>query len=248
MLKTVDDLYSSEVFEPDSVLTYAEVRQAAGRFPLYDEVISWLESVIMKPNPGLGRAGAVCPGVHASLEQNLTKFATIRTKTATAEEAVCKCAALIDAFYALFPNQDEWSLSSLIILFPDIGRDQGADFIDGGHRRLRKIFIKNGLMLGEFHPRSTVPGVYNPAFRSMRAPVPLFAVRAISEHDYKFLLRPEFPAEERLECLVAQLNFLGGKLESRTKAVIEAAVLKLRKQCECSGNDAADIEQTVRGR
>ncbi len=226
--------YCLEVFQPGSVLTYSEVRRAVGRFPLYDEVISWLELFIMKPNPELGRAGAVCSRVHASLEQNLMKFATIRTKNATAEEAVYKCRAVVDAFYALFPNRDEWPQASLMILFPDIERDQGSDFIDGGHRHLRKTFIKNGLMLGEFHPHSTVPGVSNPDFRSMRAPMPLFVVRAISEHDHKFLLRPDFPATEQLECLDALLDFVGDKLESKTKAEVEAAVLELRKRCEDS--------------
>jgi len=216
-----------KIFQAGSVCTYAEVQRNPKRFPHYAEVVAWIELFIMKPSPELGRAGPVCPRVHLAREQNLMKFATIRTKDATAEEAACKCEAVVDAFYGLFPNRDEWPLSCLLILFPDIKRDQASDFIDGGHRRLRKTFIKNGLMLGEFHPQSTVPGTYNPAFRSMRAPMPLFAVRAISEHDHKFLVRPDFPAAEQLECLNALLDFVGDKLESKTKAEVEAAVLEL---------------------
>jgi hypothetical protein len=221
-----------EIFQPGSVCTYAEVQRDPKIFQHYAEVVAWIELFIMKPNPELGRAGPVCPRVHLTLEQNLLKFATISTRDATAEEAVCKCEAVVDAFYALFPNRDELPSSSLVILFPDIKRHQASDFIDGGHRRLRKTFVKNGLMLGEFHPQSTVAGTYNPAFRAMRAPMPLFAVRAISEHDHKFLVRPEFPAAERLECLNALLHFVGDKLESKTKAQVEAIVLELSQQCK----------------
>jgi hypothetical protein len=234
MLKDISEQHPLEIFQPGSVCTYNEVQREPGRFPHYAEVIAWIKSFIMKPNPELGREGPVCPRVHMALEQNLMKFATIRTKAATAEEAIFGCEAVVEGFYALFPNRDEWPLSCLLILFPDIKRDQASDFIDGGHRRLRKTFIKNGLMLGEFHPHSTVPGTYNPAFRSMRAPMPLFAVRAISANDHKFLVRPDFPAAERLECLTALLDFVGDKLESKTKAEVEAVELELSQRCEVS--------------
>jgi len=160
------------------------------------------------------------------------KFATIRTQEATAEEAVRKCEAVIGAFYALFPQCDDFTLSSLMILFPDIERNRASEFIDAGHRRLRAAFVKIGLMLGEFHPQNTVPGTYNPAFRAMRAPMPLFAVRTVSEHDYKFLLRRDFPSAERLDCLEALLAFVGNKLDRKTKAAIEMIVSDLRNLAE----------------
>jgi hypothetical protein len=240
MTKDVFEHYPLEMFQPGSVCTYAEVQGHPKRFPHYAEVIAWIELFVMKPNPELGRAGPVCPRVHMALEQNLMKFATIRTKDASIEEAVCKCEPVVDAFHTLFPNREELPLATLLILFPDIKREQASDFIDGGHRRLRKTFIKNGLMLGEFHSHSTVPGTYNPAFRPMCAPMPFFAVRAISEHDHKFLVRPDFPAPERLECLNALLDFVGNKLESKTKAEVEAVLLELRKRCEGLSNHAVD--------
>jgi len=164
------------------------------------------------------------------MDRNLIKFATVCTKEVTSDEAVLKCEALIGAFYALFPNRDDRMLSSLLVSFPNIERNEASEFIDGGHRRLRTTFVKNGLMLGEFHPQSSVPATYNPAFRAMRAPMPLFAVRSISEHDHKFLMRPEFPLADRLECLEALLAFVGHKLDGKTKAGIEMAVSRLKSE------------------
>ena len=218
------------IFEPGSVCSFADVKHYPERFPTYVEVVAWIESLIVRPSAELGRAGPVCPRVQDFMNRNLIKFATICTKEATTDEAVLKCEALIGAFHALFPNRDDWTLSSLLVSFPNIERNEASEFIDGGHRRLRTTFVKNGLMLGEFHPQSSVPGTYNPAFRAMRAPMPLFAVRAISEHDYKFLMRPEFPLADRLECLEALLAFVGDKLDSRTKPGIEMAVLKLKSE------------------
>jgi hypothetical protein len=216
------------IFEPGSVCSVADVKRCPEGFPSYLEVVTWIESYVVRPNAQLGREGPVCPRAQPSMDRNLIKFATIRTKEAAADEAVRKCEAVIGAFYALFPNRDDRTLATLLILFPDIERNKASEFIDGGHRRLRSTFVKNGLMLGEFHPQSTVPGTYNPAFRAMRAPMPLFAVRAISEHDHKFLLRPEFPLEERLECLEALLAFVGNKLDRTAKASVEFAMSKLK--------------------
>jgi hypothetical protein len=218
------------IFEPGSVCSFADVKRYPESFPTYVEIVAWIESFIVRPNKELGREGPVCPRVRECVDRNLIKFATMRTKEATANEAVLKCEALIGAFYALFPNCDDRTLSSLVILFPDVESNEASEFIDGGHRRLRKIFVKNGLMLGEFHPQSTVRGIYNPAFRAMRAPKPLFAVRAISEHDHKFLIRPEFPLADRSECLEALLAFVGDKLDRKTKAGIEMLVSGLKSE------------------
>jgi len=218
------------IFEPGSVCSFADVKRYPERFPTYVEIVAWLESVVVRPSAELGRIGPICPRVRDSMDRNLIKFATICTEEATTDEAVLKCKALIGAFYALFPNCDDRKLSSLLVSFPNIERNEASEFIDGGHRRLRTTFVKNGLMLGEFHPQSSVPGTYNPAFRAMRAPMPLFAVRAISEHDHKFLMRPEFPLAERRECLEALLSFVGDKLDRTTKAGIEMAVASLKSE------------------
>ena len=216
------------IFELGSLCSIADVKNNSERFPAYAEIVAWIESFIVRPNAELGRAGAVCPRVRESIDRNLIKFATVCTEAGTTEEAVLKCEAFIEAFYALFPNRNDRSHSSLLVLFPNLEPNEASKFIDGGHRRLRTTFVKNGLMLGEFHSQSTVPGAHNPAFKAMRAPVPMFAVRAISEHDHIFLMRPEFPAADRLECLNALLAFVGDKFDWKTKAAIEFAMVNLR--------------------
>ncbi len=218
------------IFEPGSVCNIAEVKQRPERYPAYAEIVAWIESVIIQPNAELGREGPVCPRVRESIDRNLITFATMSTKDATISEAVLKCEALIGAFLTLFKNRNDRKLSSLLVWFPDIERNQASEFIDGGHQCLRVKFVKNGLMLGEFHPQSSVPGTYNSSFRPMRAPVPLFAVRMLSEHDHKFLMRPEFPLKDRLECLEALLAFAGNKLDMRTKASVETAVASLKSE------------------
>jgi hypothetical protein len=218
------------IFEPGSLCSFADVKNTPEKFPAYAAIVAWIESVIVRPNAELGRAGPVCPRVRESIDRNLIKFSTVCTEECTTEEAVLKCEALTEAFYALFPNCNNRKISSLLVLFPNLERKEASRFIDGGHRRLRTTFVKNGLMLGEFHPQSTVPGAHNPAFRAMRAPFPLFAVRAISEHDHIFLMRPEFPIAERLECLKSLLAFVGDKLDSKTKAGIETAMANLQSE------------------
>src|ERR1700737_1523026 len=138
------------IFEPGSVCSFADVKRYPESFPTYVKIVAWIESFIVRPNKELGREGPVCPRVRECVDRNLIKFATMRTKEATANEAVLKCEALSGGFYALFPNCDDRTLSSLVILFPDVESNEASEFIDGGHGRLRKIFVKNGLMLGDF--------------------------------------------------------------------------------------------------
>jgi hypothetical protein len=120
------------IFEPGSVCSFADVERYPESFPTYVEIVAWIESFIVRPNTELGREGPVCPRVRESVDRNLIKFATMRTKEATADEAALRCEALIGAFYALFPNCDDRTLSSLLISFPDVERNEASEFIDGG--------------------------------------------------------------------------------------------------------------------
>ena len=50
-------------------------------------------------------------------------------------------------------------------------------------------------MVGQFHPHSIEPGIYNQEFRPTRCPVPVFAIRFMVPFDLPFLLAPEYLPE-----------------------------------------------------
>jgi hypothetical protein len=61
---------------------------------------------------------------------------------------------------------------------------------------LKPGFADAGLMLGEFHPRHDRPGLHNPTFRPLVAPLHLLVVRELVRADLRFLDHPRYPRKK----------------------------------------------------
>lgn len=200
------------------------------RYPAYADGVAWLEAFIARPHAELRRPGAVCPFVAPAMQRGLLHFAIGRRRGDTAADAFAALAPLRDIFAAMPPTEGpERALKSLVVFFPDLPADRAADFIDGGHRLLKPWFIEAGLMIGEFHPESAVPGSTNPEFHPMRAPVPAFALRHMSFHDLRFLAAPGDPPAARARELHHYLAHIGPSLPARQRREAEAMLAEIRE-------------------
>jgi hypothetical protein len=182
-----DDRYP---FAPGSLTAAGDAPALYGRYPQYRDVLDWTAAFITRPDPGIGRAGPVCPRVAPALERGLVHLVAVPVTASSPAEAAEKGIRLTGLFRDLFPGPGQARAGALLAVFPGLDPRHAGEFIDGGHRLLRTRFTHAGLMLGEFHPDSTVAAARNPAFPVMRCPVPMYAVRAISAHDLMFLDRP----------------------------------------------------------
>jgi hypothetical protein len=72
-------------------------------------------------------------------------------------------------------------------VLPGIDRTSSAE-IDNLQRSLKDRFVREGLMIGQFHPTCDEPGVWNQSFRPLRSPIPLLAIRTMVVYDMPFLL------------------------------------------------------------
>ncbi|MCZ1012219.1 DUF6875 domain-containing protein [Streptomyces lydicus] len=211
-------------FEPGS-LTDAEGAPALfSRYPMYGQALEWLDRFVIQPHPDLGRPGAVCPRLAPALRRNLVRLVAIRTASVSVDEAVDKGSALAGLYEDLFTEPEAFRAGALLAFFPDVPPQAAPEFIDGGHSRLRMDFVARGLMIGEFHPLSTVTSVRNPEFAVMRCPVPMFAVRALTRHDLLFLDRPDSPAWERAQYLKHLLHHLGDQFSGADLDRIHAGI------------------------
>lgn len=52
---------------------------------------------------------------------------------------------------------------------------------------MKPSFVEAGMMLGEFYSENESPGLYNPDFRPLRSPIPLFVYRRLVPNDLVFL-------------------------------------------------------------
>ncbi len=187
-------------------------------------IVDWCENFLGKPNVQLGRSGNVCPFVPEAMMRGSLKFAVVAlgkrgvVARSEIEETIVACR---EHFLAKEQANGKIDIfDSIVMIFPDVSQEEAHRVIDPSQRKLKPSFVQEGLMLGEFHPLCSTPGLRNDSFRPLRSPVPLLAIRRMVESDVDFLMAPNDPPSMRVMSLTAYLHFLGPSLSvaSRTKA------------------------------
>src|SRR4051794_5829013 len=154
----------------------------------------WVRSYLTHPHPDLGRPGAVCPFVGPALERGSLRFGVV--EGCPPPEKIDRIIERYrDAFLGAalcLPRSRQ--LLTFLVLFPDVATEDAPRVIDAAQERLKPAFVQAGLMVGQFHPGPpSEPGLWNPDFRPLAAPVPLLAIRHMHARDFLFLRdRPEF--------------------------------------------------------
>jgi hypothetical protein len=203
-------------------------------------IVDWCENFLGKPSGLVGRTGNVCPFVPEALMRKSLKFAVI-TLTRTGAEAVPQIEELIDACREHFLKRESADgkidiFGSMVMIFPGITNEEASRVIDPTQRELKPSFVREGLMLGEFHAFSSTPGLRNPGFRPLRSPIPLLAIRHMVESDVDFLIAPSDPASTRVKSLNAYLKFLGPSLSVASQIKATEAL----KQAEAEAEEMGD--------
>lgn len=179
-------------------------------------IVDWCENFLGKPSGLVGRTGNVCPFVPEAMMRGSLKFAVVGL-TKRGVQAVPEIEEMIDACREHFLGRESVDgkidiFGSMILIFPDVTAEEAPIVIDPSQRELKPSFVREGLMLGEFHPFSATPGLRNTYFRPLRSPIPLLAIRHMVESDVDFMMAPKDPAATRVKSLQAYLKFLGPSL------------------------------------
>lgn len=213
---------------PQSLTQAGDAAAAYGRFPQYRAGMRWLEEFVTQPHPDLGRPGAVCPRLAPAIRADTVWLVSVTAGGSTPEHAVEAGRLLMEVFDEVATGPHRAS-TALLGFFTDLPSEQAADFIDGGHLRLRPEAVDRGLMLGEFHAGSTVGGVNNRSFPVMRCPEPMFAIRVMTPHDLLFAEQPETPMADRLSYLLAYQQHVGPRLSPSAREDLRSRLTLIRK-------------------
>ncbi len=189
---------------------------------LLKQTVDWCENFLGKPSGLMGRSGNVCPFVPEAMMRGSLKFAIVPLKN-RGEDAIGEIEEIATAFREHFLENEKTHgkidiFGSWVMLFPDVAPEEASQVIDVPQRDLKPGFVKEGLMIGEFHPLSPSPGLRSLAFRPLRSPVPLLAIRHMVESDIDFLSRPVDPPHIRIQSLKAYLQFLGSSMSVVSQA------------------------------
>jgi hypothetical protein len=178
-------------------------------------VLKWLREFIARPHPQLGRAGSICPVVPHALSIDSIWITEITDEDPSVESISAIITNYRNVFLETEPRSGPESKSkALLVTFPSLisrGAD-GAALSDQVQYRLKPYFVEKGTMLGEFHATNESPGLRNPAFRPLRSPVPMLAIRHMVESDLPFMTRATYTPKERSGFLRSYLFRLGGSL------------------------------------
>lgn len=154
----------------------------------YATGLNWMQRFIMQPHPDLGRKGAVCPFAKPSHEERALLFSAFDAANMPFDVYIDVLMRMPRFFGQLAKARHEPTELLSLAIFPiGLPADAHYKFIDFAHSILKPLYMECGLMLGEFHPASTVRGAHSPTFRSMRSDVPLFVIRAMALHDILFI-------------------------------------------------------------
>lgn len=187
-------------------------------------VIGWLAEFITRPHPLLGRNGPVCPFVRPAADVGELEMCFHYDVDGTSPaELVSLVTGHLDMFVGDLPVRHKGvSLTSRIVVLPGL---LDATAVDECHRVVKDFAIARGLMIGQFHPTCAEPAARNAGFPVSRSPLPLFAIRAMAQHDVLFLhQRADWFAEydRRFGALCAS----GRVKDSHMRALYEESVLR----------------------
>lgn len=149
------------------------------------EVARWTVDYLCRTHPQLGRTGDVCPYTEVSMREGLMFSAVCHVFDADPRPGIQLSMERALQDYESRPPRigNRVGLKASLVLFPSIEAVWVEDVQDG----LSLSFAQRGLMLGEFHAESMVPGLHNLDFHPLRSPIPLLGIRAMMPTDLPFL-------------------------------------------------------------
>ena len=211
--------------DPSLVLVeLSDLRQEPPPEPIADVVeplrktVAWAEEYLCKPHPELGREGPVCPFVQAAMRKGLFLLAVCRGRDFGQPQVRERIMRYRDYFLDLPPREGgEAAFKTVLILFPDLTREDVPRLIDATQQELKPVYVEKGLMIGEFHagpPQKA--GLWNPDFRPLRSPVPMLVIRHMVPTDFAFL-------RDEKELVQAYVDRYGDGVPAHLRAQVQEA-------------------------
>ena len=154
-----------------------------------EEIIAWGREYLAKAHEDLGRDGPVCPYVQASMQRGSFYLTVRRGRDMSVEDVEATQLALREWFLELEPRAGQLSIfKTILCLYPDLGKEDYPRLIDAVQDKLRPEYVRDGLMIGEFHDAPPdKAGLWNLDFRPLNSPIPMLVTRHMVPTDLAFL-------------------------------------------------------------
>lgn len=171
------------------LVTIAEARNAAASDGAMSTLLGWVESYLMRDHPDLGRTGAVCPFTRQAAKIDTVRLAISTADAANEEEAFALIRRAFCDLEKIPCKAGMKHFRTVIVGFPNCSDDEGVAMLQRVQARHKFYSLSRFRMIGFMHAGNEAPGLWNPAFRPLRAPLPVLAIRHLVEQDAPFAAR-----------------------------------------------------------
>ncbi|MFE6925792.1 DUF6875 domain-containing protein [Nocardia sp. NPDC057663] len=158
---------------------------------MLDRMRTWAKDYLTQPLDEIGRDGPVCPYVRPSMRRDLIWVGRVAGVQPWPAYVRLVLSDALELFPKLPPDDGGAAvLRCMVTALPDL---HDYSLIDDLHDELKSEFVERGLMLGQFYPGCSQPGLWNKDYHPLDAPIPMLVVRTMMATDFPFLLsRPEW--------------------------------------------------------
>ncbi len=153
------------------------------------EMSDWTRSFLMRDHADLGRSGNVCPFTSMGARMDTLRFGVSSAKPAEASHIRNELIEIFSQFEEIPHPRKMGIYRAIMIGFPNCSGAEGIAALSKVQKSLRFFSFRRARMIGLFHPQAEAPGLWNPKFRPLRAPIPMIALRSLVVQDAAFVMR-----------------------------------------------------------
>jgi len=172
------------------LMTLPEADAEAAANPAMATLLGWVRSYLMREHPDLGRTGAVCPFTKRAATLDTARLAICEAGPGDEETAFALIRGGFTELEAIPVKPGLEHFRTVIVGFPACaGNAEGIAMLQRVQARHKFYSLSRMRMIGFMHATNEAPGLWNPDFRPLRAPLPVLAIRYMVEQDAPFAAR-----------------------------------------------------------
>jgi hypothetical protein len=175
-----------------ALLTFAAARDGCGDGApggALAILFAWVEGYLMSAHPDLGRTGAVCPFTRQAARLDTVRIGISQAGPADEDAAFALIRESFRTLEAIPAKPSMAQFRTVIIGFPACADTDGVAMLKRVQKRHKFYSLARNRMIGLMYAQSDAPGLWNPDFRPLRAPLPVLAIRHMVEQDAPFAAR-----------------------------------------------------------
>ena len=174
-----------------ALLTFVAAREccAGGKDAPLATLLAWVEGYLMSAHADLGRTGAVCPFTRQAARLDTVRIGISQAGPDDEDSAFALIRESFRTLEAIPAKPSMAQFRTVIIGFPACGGADGIAMLKRVQKRHKFYSLLRNRMIGLMYAQSDAPGLWNPDFRPLRAPLPVLAIRHMVEQDAPFAAR-----------------------------------------------------------